>query len=84
VLPPVGEITPPKEPNRINMPRKVNPSYENHNYEYGEESENDGTGAEKDPYMKAAAREFEAAKKAFETAQKSKEDALKKQEDRVK
>jgi len=48
--------------------KKVDPSYEEHNYSYGEEDDGTDHGANKDPYLKAASKEFEAARKAFEIA----------------
>ena len=64
-------------------PKKVKPIVEEHNYSYGEESDDDQEKY-KDPILDAAAREFEKAKRAFEKAQQVKEAAVKKKEDKIK
>ena len=45
--------------------KKTDPAYEEHNYEYGEETDDNPTD---DPYMKAADKEFKAAQRAFDIA----------------
>ena len=74
------EISPPRQA----QPKKkkaADPSYDEHNYSYGEETNDDNHD---DPYMKAADKEFKQAQRAFEIAQKAKADAQKKQDDRIK
>ena len=63
--------------------KKVKPIVEEHNYSYGEESDEDDQEKYKDPVLDAAAREFEKARRAFEQAQKVKEAAVKKKEDKI-
>ena len=61
-----GKVTgPPKK-------KMADPSYDEHNYSYGEETNDDN---QDDPYMKAADKEFKQAQKAYEIAQKAKADA---------
>jgi hypothetical protein len=62
--------------------KMMDPSYDEHNYSYGEETNDENQ--HDDPYLKAAAKEFKAAEKIFAQAQKSKADAQKKQDDRIK